>query len=69
MRGASPQRATSVHVSLKAVVDAAREIARSQPTELIVHSGTARYAKAIPAAMISIANELSRPDSSTYFVG
>ena len=42
VRGAGSQRATSVHSTQRAAVDAAREIARTQRTELFVHGRDGR---------------------------
>ena len=42
VRGAGSQRATSVHPTQRAAVDAARGIARTQRTELFVHGRDGR---------------------------
>ena len=42
VRGAGSQRATSVHPTQQAAVDAARAIARTQRTELFIHGRDGR---------------------------
>ena len=42
VRGAGSQRATSVHPTQQAAIDAAREIARAQRTELFIHARDGR---------------------------
>lgn len=42
VRGAGSQRATSVHPTQRSAIDAAREIARSQRTELFIHGRDGR---------------------------
>ena len=42
VRGAGSQRATSVHRTQQAAIDAAREIARAQKSELFIHGRDGR---------------------------
>ena len=42
VRGAASQRATSGHPTQRAAIDAAREIARAQGTELFIHGRDGR---------------------------
>ena len=42
VRGAGSQRATSVHRTQREAIDAAREIARNQDSELLIHGRDGR---------------------------
>lgn len=42
VRGAGSQRATSVHPTQREAIDAARDIARNQRTEMLIHGEDGR---------------------------